>query len=266
MTDSVPGPYAYPLIGNLPQIWQDRDMPLRGLERFAEAYGPIYQAKIGGKRRIVCSSAALMEELTDERRFVKVPPPQFADAPGVKGLFIARTEDPDWGQGHRILMPVFAPLSIQDMFTDMKDIANQLILSWARKGPENRILVTEDFTRLTLDTIALCTMSYRFNSFYTDKMHPFVEAMLTVFAENTARTTRPAFATKLMFNKNAQHAEATAVLRKTGQDIVENRRANPVDKKDVLNTMIYGKDPKTGQVMRDDLIIAQMTTFLIAGR
>ena len=29
--------------------------------------------------------------------------------------------------------------------------------------------------------------------------------------------------------------------------------------------MIYGKDPKTGEVMRDELIVAQMTTFLIAG-
>jgi hypothetical protein len=55
-------------------------------------------------------------------------------------------------------------------------------------------------------------------------------------------------------------------MKKVGQDIVENRRANPTDKKDVLNTMIYGKDPKTGEVMRDELIIAQMTTFLIAGK
>jgi cytochrome P450/NADPH-cytochrome P450 reductase len=266
MAESIPGPRAYPLIGNLPQVWQDRDMPLRALERFADAYGPIYQSTIGGTRRIICSSAALMEEFTDERRFVKIPPPQFSGAAGAKGLFTARNEDPDWAQGHRILMPAFAPLSVQEMFADMKDIANQLILSWARKGPENRILATDDFTRLTLDTIALCTMSYRFNSFYSDSLNPFVEAMLVVFKENTARTTRPGFLTKLMFQKNAEHAEANGVMKRIGKEIVEHRRANPVDKKDVLNTMIYGKDPKTGQVMRDELIIAEMTTFLIAGR
>ena len=37
-----------------------------------------------------------------------------------------------------------------------------------------------DMTRLTLDTIALCGFGYRFNSFYRDTPHPFVEAMVRV--------------------------------------------------------------------------------------
>lgn len=265
MTEPIPGPRSLPLIGNLLDIWEDRSVPLRGLERVASIYGPIYQFTIKGQRRIVCSSAALLEELTDEKRFVKTPPPTLASAPGPKGLFVARNEDPDWAQGHRILMPAFAPLSVQEMFTDMKDIANQLILSWARKGPENRILVTDDFTRLTLDTIALCTMSYRFNSFYSDTMHPFVEAMNFIFKENTAKSSRPAILQSLMLKTNAQYEHARKVLQETGKRIIQGRRENPTDKHDVLNTMIYGKDPKTGEVMRDELIVQQMITFLIAG-
>lgn len=265
MTEPIPGPRGLPLIGNLLDIWEDRSVPLRGLERFASIYGPIYQFTVKGQRRIVCSSAALLEELTDEKRFVKVPPPTLAAGTGPKGLFVARNEDPDWAQGHRILMPAFAPLSVQEMFTDMKDIANQLILSWARKGPEHRILATDDFTRLTLDTIALCTMSYRFNSFYSDSMHPFVEAMNFIFKENTAKGSRPAFLQGLMFKTNAQYEEAKKVLQETGKSIIQGRRDNPTDKHDVLNTMIYGKDPKTGEVMRDELIVQQMITFLIAG-
>ena len=266
MTETIPGPKGLPLIGNLLDMWEDRGIPLRGLERMAEAYGPIYQASLGGQRRVICSSTALLEELTDEKRFVKIPPKQLSEGTRPKGLFSARNEDPDWGQAHRILMPAFAPLSIQEMFADMKDIANQLILSWARKGPENRILATDDFTRLTLDTIALCTMSYRFNSFYSDTMHPFVEAMLVVFKENTARATRPQIMTKFMFASNARFAEAQETMRNIGRGIIENRRANPTEKKDMLNTMIYGKDPKTGLVMRDDLITEEMLTFLIAGK
>jgi cytochrome P450 / NADPH-cytochrome P450 reductase len=266
MTDSIPGPRGLPLLGNLLDLWDDRAMPLLGLERLASIYGPIYQITMKGKRRIVCSSAALLEELTDEKRFLKTPPPTLAEAPGPKGLFVAANDDPDWAQAHRILMPSFAPLSVQGMFPEMKDIANQLILSWGRKGPENKILVTDDLTRLTLDTIALCTMGYRFNSFYTDGMHPFVEAMNFIFTENTAKSGRPGFVQSLMFKKNAQFQEAKKVLQGTGMKIIEGRRANPVDKKDVLNSMIYGKDPATGQVMRDELIVEEMTTFLIAGK
>ena len=90
--------------------------PVGGLERLAEQYGPIYQITIKGQRQIVCSSAELMEELTDEKRFVKVPPAAISAVPGPKGLFAARNDDPDWAQAHRILMPSFAPLAVQDMF------------------------------------------------------------------------------------------------------------------------------------------------------
>lgn len=35
----------------------------------------------------------------------------------------------------------------------MYDLASQLVMKWARQGPETPIEVTKDFTRLTLDTI-----------------------------------------------------------------------------------------------------------------
>lgn len=80
-------------------------------------------------------------------------------------------------------MPAFGTASIREMFPDMLDLADQLVLKWeryapsiasltgyanlfihrrtARFGPKHRIDPAEDFTRLTLDTIALCSMSYR---------------------------------------------------------------------------------------------------------
>lgn len=147
----------------------------------------------------------------------------------------------------------------------MKDIANQLILSWARKGPEHVINAPEDFTKLTLDAIALCTMDYRFNSFYQDKTHPFIDAMVKSLVENGNRSARPKGLTKAMVFKNKAHEERKIYLRKIGLDIIEERRQNPKEEQDFLNTMIYGKDPKTGQVMRDELISEQMLTFLVAG-
>ena len=147
----------------------------------------------------------------------------------------------------------------------MKDIANQLVLKWARQGSA-RISATEDFTRLTLDTIALCCMDYRFNQFYQDSMHPFVNAMVGVLAHNGAKSTRPALVNKLMYTANAKFVENSNMMKRTSQEIVDRRRAHPVDKKDLLNAMIYGVDPKTGQTLRDELIIAQMGTFLVAGR
>ena len=147
----------------------------------------------------------------------------------------------------------------------MKDIANQLILKWARQGTA-RISATEDFTRLTLDTIALCSMDYRFNSFYQDSMHPFVNTMVNVLAQNGARSTRPALVKKMMYKANAKLAEDKQLMRRTSQEIVDRRRSHPIEKNDLLNAMIRGVDPKTGEKLRDELFIAQMITFLIAGQ
>lgn len=149
----------------------------------------------------------------------------------------------------------------------MKDIANQLALKWAREGSDVELSVIDDYTRLTLDTIALCTMDYRFNSFYSEKQHPFVSAMLGTLAAAGASGARPPFVNKALrlFRFQANNVSNAAVMNSIAQEIIDHRRKNPREVPDLLNTMIYGKDPKTGQSMRDELISAQMLTFLIAG-
>lgn len=49
-------------------------------------------------------------------------------------------------------MPAFGPLAIEGLFDGMHDIAKQLTLKWARAGPDEPVSVTDDFTRLTLDS------------------------------------------------------------------------------------------------------------------
>jgi cytochrome P450 / NADPH-cytochrome P450 reductase len=148
---------------------------------------------------------------------------------------------------------------------EMDDIASQLMLKWARQGPDHKILASEDFSRLTLDTIALCTMDYRFNSFYTDDMHPFVQAMNRVFTELNSQDTIGGTLRNMIPGHKEQLTRDNEFILQTGADIVKRRREHPVEKKDLLNAMLYTKDPKTGLTMRDDLIVANMKTFLIAG-
>jgi cytochrome P450/NADPH-cytochrome P450 reductase len=148
---------------------------------------------------------------------------------------------------------------------EMYDIASQLVLKWARKGREYKIPVTNDFTRLTLDTIALCAMDYRFNSFYQDEMHPFVQAMTNVLKAKSNASQLSGMLQHLNPSYAANLAKDTLFQNETAKQLVQFRREHPTDKKDLLNAMIYGKDPKTGASMRDELIAANMQTFLIAG-
>lgn len=149
--------------------------------------------------------------------------------------------------------------------TEMYDIASQLVLKWARRGPKKPIMVTDDFTRLTLDTIALCAMDTRFNSYYQENMHPFVDAMIGLLSGSGARANRPALVNNLPTSQNAKYWNDIDLLKKVAKEVVEERRRNPEDKKDLLNAMVKGKDPKTGQGLSDESIMNNMITFLIAG-
>lgn len=147
----------------------------------------------------------------------------------------------------------------------MHEILTQLVLKWARYGPDHRIDAAEDFTRLTLDSIAICAMDTRFNSFYTEGMHPFVEAMQEVLLEAGRRSVRPSLVKRLMKSADKRFADDIEVLQSTAKKIVADKRANPTDKKSLVNAMLNGKDPKTGEKMTNESIADNMITFLIAG-
>lgn len=163
-------------------------------------------------------------------------------------------------------MPAFGPLSIRGMFDEMHDIASQLALKWARYGPDEPIAVTDDFTRLTLDTLALCSMGYRFNSYYSTTLHPFIEAMGDFLTESGKRTQRLPLPSFLYRSQEQRYQADIEVLRQTAKGVLDARKAGGSSgRKDLLSAMLSGVDPKTGKHMTDDSIMDNLITFLIAG-
>ncbi|KAH6631258.1 cytochrome P450 [Chaetomium tenue] len=264
-TTPIPTPPGLPLVGNAFDF--DSELPLRTFQNFANEYGEIYRLNLPAGPSVVVSSQALVHELCDDKRFKKPVAGALAEIRnGVHdGLFTAREEETNWGVAHRILMPAFGPTSIQGMFTEMHEIASQLALKWARHGPDAPIMVTDDFTRLTLDTLALCTMDFRFNSYYHDDLHPFINAMGDFLSESGARAMRPALTSVFYPQAGKKYFEDIEVLRKTAQGVLDTRRKHATGRKDLLSAMLSGVDPKTGQKLSDSSIIDNLITFLIAG-
>lgn len=208
-----------------------------------------------------------MNELCDEKRFTKIVAGPLKEVRnGIHdGLFTAHPGEHNWELAHRILIPAFGPLPIRGMYDGMHDIATQLVMKWARRGVDYVIPVTDDFTRLTLDTLSLCAMDFRFNSFYQNEMHPFVGAMASFLKESGARSSRLAVVKPFFRQQESDYNANINLMRKTGLEVIEARRKHPNDNKDLLNAMLNGRDPKTGEGMNDDSIIDNMITFLIAG-
>lgn len=170
-----------------------------------------------------------------------------------------------WEVAHRTLVPAFGPIGIHNMFDEMYDIATQLVAKWARDGPEEAIDVVSDYTRLTLDSIALCAMDKRFNSFYKEDLHPFVGAMVDFLVESGRRNRRTRIESFLNKAPERQYFKDIETMRSVAAEVIARRKANPSDKKDLLNALLFGKDPKTGERLTEQSVMDNMITFLIAG-
>jgi cytochrome P450/NADPH-cytochrome P450 reductase len=267
MSESVPQPPLKPIVGNLAEI--RGDSPIQSLMGLARTYGGFFKLTVFDRDVYIASSQELVNELCDETRFSKRVQGalQHIRAVAGDGLFTAHSDEPNWGKAHRILVPAFGPIAIRGMFDRMLDIADQMFVRWERFGPHAVIDVADNMTRLTLDTIALCAFDYRFNSFYQDEMHPFVSAMVGALQEAGQRARRPKVVTNLMLSKARQFQADKELLDSVARELIAERRRDPKgnEKHDLLNLMLNGVDPVSGEKLSDENIGYQMITFLIAG-
>ena len=174
---TIPQPPGAPIIGNALTV--DASRMIQSLMDLAEEYGPIFQLEIMGNKLVFVSGADLVAEVCDERRFdktVRGPLKRLRSIAG-DGLFTGDTDDPNWAKAHNILLPSFSQKAMGSYLPMMIDIASQLMLKWERLNSDDAIDVPKDMVRLTLDTIGVCGFGYRFNSFYREDFHPFIEAL-----------------------------------------------------------------------------------------
>ncbi|KAI5116970.1 hypothetical protein M0805_002171 [Coniferiporia weirii] len=265
----IPQPPTVPFLANVPLM--DRQQPNRTFKLLSDQYGEIYQFQFPDGRIVLhINTHNFLAQISDDKRFKKVVTSPLDQVRNLveDGLFTGNLEEPNWAIAHRILMPAFGTANTRNMFQDMKDICGQLMLKWERFGPENVFDPAEDFTRLTFDTIALCSMSHRFNSFYEKDMPKFTKEMTDVLIESTNRAYRSPFSKAIpLMNKAADDKYFSDIksMMETAQGIVRKRKEHPTERKDLLALMLEGKDPKTGERLSDRSIVYNLITFLVAG-
>ncbi|KAI0631143.1 fatty acid hydroxylase [Trametes polyzona] len=265
MTTPIPSPPALPFLGHITQL--DRDIPQKTFDLLADQYGEIYQLNLITRQTIFLTSYELQNEVSNDKRFQKAVIGALEQVRNGMGdaLFTAHPGEENWGIAHRLLMPAFSTAKVRDMFGDMHDIASQMLTKWERFGPRHVIDPCEDFTRLAFDTITLCAMSYRLNTFYSEHTHPFVQAMADFLAECGRRANRPPIMNSIMRGSNAKYEEDMKTMNALVNELIEDHKKNPSEKQDLLSIMLNGVDQKTGQRLSDESIRQNLLTFLVAG-
>lgn len=262
---SIPSPPGLPIVGHLHQI--ARAGLIGHLLEVSRAMPEgIFKLKFGSRVGLFVTDADLVAELCDETRFRKMPGPglrvvrRFAG----DGLFTAFSEEPNWGKAHRILLPAFGQRAMKGYFGMILEVCDQLIAKWSRLEGQD-ILVADDMTRLTLDSIAIAGFGHRFDSFEKDKLDDFLEALGRALGESLNMITRLPIQNRLAGRAQRQFAADIAEMNALVDAIIADRRARPTDGKDLLNLMLTAVDPETGEGLDDLNIRYQVLTFLIAG-
>ncbi|MEM7240886.1 MAG: cytochrome P450 [Pseudomonadota bacterium] len=264
--ERIPMPDRKPIVGNMLSV--DANAPLQSMMEMTRELGPIIRMDMMGKPILIVSGFDLVDELSDEKRFDKTVRGSLrrVRAIGGDGLFTGDTDEPNWPIAHRILMPPFSQSAMGNYFDMMLDIASELCLKWERLNPEDDIDVVRDMTALTLDTIGLCGFNYRFNSFYRQDYHPFINALGSTMETCMKQRGLP-FEDKIMRKALDQMKDDVDFMYNLVDTIIAERREGGGNTavNDLLNYMLAGVDKVTGQSLSDENIRFQINTFLIAG-
>ena len=266
--DPIPHPPRTPWLGNLLSL--GATSPVQNMAKLARQYWPIYWLDMRGKPLVIVSGHELVDELCDESRFDKSVRGALRLVRNFAGdgLFTAYTQEPNWSKAHNILLPNFSQRAMQGYHAMMLDIAEQLVLKWERLNADDEVDVVHDMTSLTLDTIALCGFDYRFNSFYRETNHPFVDAIGGALSGTMEQSGRLPLEDLIRKDRDRKLRADIRHMNETVDGIIRERRESGEDlgrKQDLLSYMLSGVDKKTGERLDDLNIRYQIITFLIAG-
>jgi cytochrome P450 len=147
----LPGPRAWPLLGNLPDIELPRIH--QQLEAWAREYGPVFKVRLG-RKTIVCVTdlAAIRQILRDRPRLFsrsKRLEPVFREL-GVCGVFAAEGES--WKRQRQLWSKALNVHQIAPFLRDMEAITVKLQGRWSASAGQP-LDVQQDLMRYTVDVV-----------------------------------------------------------------------------------------------------------------
>ncbi|KAK3302850.1 cytochrome P450 [Chaetomium strumarium] len=260
----IPQPPGIPLLGNVFDV--DPSNTWWSLKTLAEKYGEIFQIKVLGHKIVFVASAALAEELCDEKRFRK-----YVGGPVVEirhavhdSLFTAFDHEESWGVAHRIIAPQLTSEAIASHFDETLLCVDELVAKWRGLGASsNRIRPLDDLNRLNLEATTLTLFGKKLNCLEGPE-HPMIRAMEDSTSEAIKRPTRPKLLNWLVYGGKLK--KATNTMRAFAAELVKDRRENHASddgRRDLLWTLLNAQDPETGKTLSESQVIDEIVTMPI---
>ncbi|PLB42272.1 putative cytochrome P450 [Aspergillus candidus] len=263
MSTPIPKPKGLPILGNLFNL--DGNNPWASFNKLAltnKDFRPIFKISILGHDIVFVTGAALLEEICDEKRFRKcVAGPIIEIRAAVHdSLFTAKHDEMEmWGIAHRIMAPLATPEATALLYSGIRETSADLIKKWTA-GPRQRVHITNDLDRLNHEANTLCFFDKRVHCMEGPEP-ALVAAMADSTGESLKRPTRPRLLTWLLHERKWKRDIKT--MRDFGASLVQHRRDNPSDKKDMLHALMHGTDPETGRSLTESQVLDEIINVYI---
>ena len=201
--------------------------------------------------------------MLEKRQIFQKPPSIKRVLGGLLGRGILITDGDDWRWQRQASAPMFRVQDLQSFMPTMVDAAQRRMDIWAKTpGPAVRP-IDHETREITFDVIAATLL-------------PSGEGLLAPAVDTAMGRFQNATAWSMVYamlklpewlprpGKGAKH-RGERMMRDSVRNMLVERRAmtNPPD--DLMQRLILAKDPETGQMMSDELLIDNLLTFYLAG-
>ena len=259
-TDGCNIPYApgfLPGIGHLIPFLRKPFNFIAGLPE----YGDIVKFRLGSKLvHVVCDPLLTKQVLSDDRTFDKGG--LFFDREREwLGITVATCYHNEHRQRRRSVQHVVRPKRIAGCLQSISDEVSAKVNLWNSKRALDVYPEMFDITsRVFGSTMFSTTIS-------ASTQRQIVDDLSETFNGTIRKTLLPAVLNKIPTPRNKRFNKANFRLRKAMNEIVSERRQNPIDTGDLLSALLISADPDEAVLpeMSDSEIIDAVVTFFAAG-
>lgn len=268
----LPGPRAWPLVGNLLQMKLTRMH--QDMEAWSLRYGSLFRIRLGRAPVLVVAGhelvSAVLRDRPDGFRRPSITSQVSDEMGGLPGLFLA--EGAAWRDQRRMVMAGFAPHAIKAYFPMLVQVALRLQRRWQEAARTGRsIVLDDDLKRYTVDIIAGLAFGTEVNTI--DGGEDVIQRHLDVILPSVARRSVALipYWRYIRLPRDRLLDRSAAAMRSAIADLIAAARARmaaePARRQrpgNLLEAMIAAAD-EGGSGVDDISVAGNVSTMLLAG-
>jgi cytochrome P450 len=268
----LPGPRAWPLVGNVLQLKIERVH--QDMEALCARFGPLLRVYFGRRPVLVIANHATVSAVLRERpgtfRRPSVTSKISAEIGGLPNVFNA--EGTEWRNQRRMVMAGFAPKPIKAYFPALVNVGLRLQRRWSTAAAQGAVIdLSADLKRYTVDIIAGLAFGQDVNTLESGEN--VIQQHLDLILPGIARRSLSLIPYWRYFKlpQDRKLEQSSAALKVAVFDLIAQARqrmqADPTLREkpsNLLEAMIAAADqPDSG--VNNDIVAGNVSTMLLAG-